>query len=614
MAEQKFSTINEVLAYVSAEDSANTDPRHLVSGSKNVIIDRQRKVRIRNGYTRLGAANSALTAMRSNLSWHNSTGLELPMRVYDDELEVYLGTIDTVDVNAWTRVMNGLSTTETPRFAVWWDTGENIDQLLFVQGNANHYKWGGGIAVLSAGGTNTLTKKGTGTWAQNRFYTTGSKTIINTRTGVVFTYTGGETTTTLTGVTPDPAGDDVLEDDVFVQEVRTHTNEPAASRNNDTIFVFENQVFFGSNDDNEVYVTANDDTTDTAFSAPRIPGEGALLTLDGTSRGFGVVSNKLLLFAGQHSLWRALYNEITVSTTLTESLSAKRLETGDLQGALSPDCIVQIGKHQLAYLSNEPALRVIDDPDKELSTQPRTLSNPIKPDFDAAVFTNAWGLWHKNSLYISAPSDSKLFILEFVEDADGRLRRFWQPPQVLPVRSLFVFDGDLHAGSNSVAETYKLFDGLSDTSSDDSKIPIDAVAAFAYRTFDRREGLKNFDEYYIEGEIQRNTKLEIQFNYGWGGAGQTVVAKVDPANEDILETETFGGSLGQTPLGQNPLAGIFSAPADAVRFQQIIEVAKEDFSKFQVIFKTNDTDQYWSILSHGPRVELSRRRNTTIKV
>src|SRR3990167_1442062 len=615
MSQPRFDIIDQVLEYNSALDPTNAPEKVLVAGSQNVLINRQRKVQSRGGYTRLGASNSALTPIRSALTWHNSTGGELPVRFYDDELEVYLGTVDGIDVDAWTRIADSWSTTEVMRFDVWWDTGENLDQLLLVVGNANHYKWGGGAAVISSGGTNTLIKKGTNTWAQNRFYTTGTRRVINARTGVAFTYTGGETTATLTGVTPDPAVADIVEDDVFVQQILTHASEPAASRNNHTIKVFENQVFFCSEDDNEVYVTSNDDTLDTAFSSTRVAGEGALLTLDGVSRGFGEAGDKLLLFAGNHSIWKVLYTNITVSTTLAELLSAKKLDTGANQGALSPDAIVQVGSRQLVYLTNEPALRLIDDPDKDLISQRKTLSNPIKPDFDSAVWTNAVGIWHKNALYIAAQNDSRLFILEFIEDAQGRLRTFWQPPQILPVRAMFVFDGDLYCGSNSVAETYQLFDGLSDTASDDSKIPINAIAKFAYRVpGDRRGNLFNFDEYYVDGEIQANTEITVTFKYGWDGSDGEGVQTIDGSDDTIIEGNVFGGSLGQTPLGQNPLGGLTATPADALRFRQIVETPKNDFDKYQVIFSTNDVDRFWAIISHGPAVQLSKSRHISIRV
>src|SRR3990167_6966153 len=107
-----FQLVEQVMGYQSSDDPTNTDKRYLVAGSQNVLIDRQKKVHSRQGYSRLGAANSALTPVRKGLTWNSSTGLELPVRQYDDELEVYLGTVDGVDVDSWKRVVSSLSTTE----------------------------------------------------------------------------------------------------------------------------------------------------------------------------------------------------------------------------------------------------------------------------------------------------------------------------------------------------------------------------------------------------------------------------------------------------------------------------------------------------------------------
>ncbi|GAH38854.1 unnamed protein product, partial [marine sediment metagenome] len=103
----------------------------------------EEKVKTRGGYTRLGAANSSLTPVRSAKTWDNSTGGELPMRMYDDELEVYIGTVDAVTKNAWYRVKASLSTTEIIRFATWWNDAEALDVLLFIQGDDNVYEWSG---------------------------------------------------------------------------------------------------------------------------------------------------------------------------------------------------------------------------------------------------------------------------------------------------------------------------------------------------------------------------------------------------------------------------------------------------------------------------------------
>ncbi len=604
---REFKLIEKILAYITADDPNNTNPRYLITGSQNVLISRNLSVHSRQGYSRLGAANSALTPIRKGLTWNSSTGLELPIRQYDDELEVYLGTVDTYAINAWTRITNGLSTTEIMRADLWWDTGENLDLFLYILGDANIYEWGGGVAVVSSITATTVTKKGTSTFAQNRFYANRNMTFVCVRTGTEYTYTGGSGTTALTGIA-DTAG--LQENDILIQKIITNSNKPVASHANDTILTFENQLVIGSFDDNEVYISQNDSYTDFTYSAPRIAGEGGLLALDGPSGGFGVLSSNLLAFAGRNSIFKAEYAQITVGTTLTETLKVKKLKSGINQGSQSSDCIVPIG-NALIYLSYEPAIRLLEQPEDIEGPQLKTLSNPIKPDFDAETWTNAQGLWYKNAFYISSPVNSKLYILEFIEDADGNLRRFWQPPQILPVRSLAVISDDLHGHSNSVAETYKLFDGYSDVNSSDDKLPINAVAAFAYNDYGKKALLKNFDEFLVEGYISPSTKdLLLTLKYDYGGYTQNVERTIDGTDEDILEDFVSGVSLGQAPLGQEPIGGSASVPSDARKFSVNFEIAREDFTRLQVQLSSNEIDRYWAILSFGENVVLSKRIKT----
>ena len=615
-----FSLIDEVLSYATAPSKVNTDARYLVEGSKNVLIDRQRKITSRKGFTRLGTGSATENPVRSKFPWLSSTGRKWMLRSYDDELEVWIATLDTVAVNAWTRVASSLSTTGILRFAPWWKDSETLDVLLFVQGDDNHYEWGGGVAVVSSVTGNTITKKGTTTFAQNRFYTVASRTLVCVRTGTEFTYTGGESTTTLTGVSGSPVTDGVVDGDILVQKIVTHSNEPASNRNNHTIGVFENHVLYGSNDDSEVYMSKNTDHNDTTFSAPRVAGDGGLFTLDGPSRGFGKLGQTLILFAGEDSVFRTLFKEIAVSTTLAEVLDTKKLLSGAGQGSFSADTIIQLG-NAIIYLSNEPTLRYIQDPNQLEGTSPETLSNPIKPDFDAETWTNAKAYWFRNAVYLTSPTNSRLYVLEFVEDADGKLRRFWQPPQTLPVRSLADFDSKLYAGSNNVQETYELF--ADDTYSDmivngtagnpDDKLPIPVRAAFSYNAYGKRARLKTFDEYFAEGDIRQNTLLLLKLYYDFGGETLSLERTIDGSDEDILQETLINASLGQQPLGQAPLGGVLNAPDDASHFTIALEIAREDFKKMQTVFETEQVDAFWSVLSHGANAELSRRRDTLIR-
>lgn len=610
----KYQTINKFTEYNTSYNQDNAPENILVTGSKNCLIDgRNGKVRSRSGYTRLGVANTTDTAIRNGKTWSTSNGTHLPLRMYDDEWEVYLGTVDGTVINAWTRFSSGRSITAIPRWDYWYDATENIDLAIFVEGTDDLLEWNGAVSVADSKGTNTLTKAGTNTWGQNRHYTTRNKIITNVRTGVDFTYTGGENTTTLTGVTPDPAGEDVVAGDIFVQKLVTQTNAPASGRVSHTIYTFENQIYLGSEQDEEVYISKNTSYFDFAYSAPRIPGEGGLLTLTDPVRGFGTIGKQAVVFCGTSSAFRVIYAEIAVGTTLTESISALPLKIGVEQGLFNQETLVQVG-NSVIYLSNEPAVRQLETVDSADEPQLKALSNPIKPDFDAEDFSNACAIWYKNSYFLSAPANSRMYILDFIEDADSKLRRFWQAPQVLPVRAFSIIEDWIHGHSNSVPETYKLFYGLSDTASDDSKLPIAWEMRFSYRFFGDRANLKSFDEYYVEGEISQNTNdCLLSINYDFGGSTQTIEKIIDGSDEDILEEEIGFASLAQSSLGADSLGSLLNPPTDSRKFRVIFEIAKEDFHEMQAIISCNEADRYVGILSMGPNAVMSPRKDNIIR-
>lgn len=607
----KYELVSKFTEYKTATDPTNSEDTILVTGSKNTLIDgRNGKVRSRPGFTRLGASNTALTPIRNGFTWNTSKGLKLPIRFYDDEWEVYLGTIDTTAINAWTRFNSSMSTTATPRSAFWYDSTEGIDLMITVQADPNLYEWNGAIAVVGSipDGTH-VTKAGTTTWAQNRFYTTRNMTMVCVRTGTVYTYSAGMTGTNLT--VTDSTG--LIAGDILVQSVVTQSNKPASSRNNYTISCFENQIAVGSEDDEVVYISKNTSYYDFSYSAPRIAGEGGILTLTDQTKGFGILGGIWVVFSGLSSAFQVIYKSITVGTTLTESLTALPLKIGVDQGAQSQETIEQIG-NAIAYLSNEPALRMLQSIALADQPQLKTLSNPIKPDFDAEDFTGAFLKWYKNDLYLSTPVNSHLYILEFVEDASGNVRRFWQPPQIIPIGAFSVIDEFLHGHSSLVPETYKLFDGLSDTASDNSKLPIEAIAKWSYRNFGDAANLKNFDEFYVEGEITSATPdCLLTLNYDFGGHTQTIEKTIDGTDEDILEEAIGYSSLAQESLGVDSLAGLLNPPVDAKKFAVIFEIAKEDFHEMQAIVSTNEVDRFWSILAMGPNARLSTRKDTVIK-
>lgn len=602
---KRYQTVDETLAYVTSENSTNTDERHLVAGSRNVLIDETRKVKTRRGNSIFGGGNSALNPVQGGPTWYNSTGGELPLRVINGVLYVYFNS-------AYNTVFSTLSTTAKVRFTPWYDDTEAQDVLLFVDGTDNIYEWSGAIAVVDSVTASTITKTGTTTWAESRAYTAANKIFVNVRTGTEYTYTGGEATTTLTGTSTTA---DIVAGDILVQKVVTNTDKPAAGRTNNTIWVYDNQLCVASDSDNQVYVSKNNDYVSYTFSSPRVGGEGALLTLDNPAKGFGELESSLIIFAGRSSIYQVTPKDITVGTTLAETFEVEKYQTGVGQSAINQEVIQQIGS-TLVFLTYEPAIRELPSPSAlQGGEQVKTLSNPIKPDMDAEDWTEAAAFWYKNGYYLSAPANGRVYILQYREDADGRLRRFWQPPQTMFIAEFTVIDDALYGHSSVISETYKLFDAdvYSDFLSDGvTKLPIRCVAKFAYRNYKDRVNDKNFDEYFVEGEIGGSTQVLLTLYYNFGGTTQKIERTIDGSDQDILLETLLNTSLAQQPLGQQPLGGSTEAPTDAAKFRVIFEQAKEDFVEMQDVYETDDVDKYWSIISRGSNAQVSRRRNVGI--
>jgi hypothetical protein len=351
------------------------------------------------------------------------------------------------------------------------------------------------------------------------------------------------------------------------------------------------------------------------------------LTLDNPTRAITALGSVLLIGAGKSAIFRVQFEQVSVGTTIAETAKIKRLDVGVNQGFLSQETIVPVGD-SLFYLTNEVALRTIENPENLVGINPKTLSNPIKPDFDAEDWfdstgaPSAFGMWSKNILYFSAPQSSRVYMLNFVQDADGKLFRFWNPPQTLPVGPLTNIEIDgveqLYGHSNSVPETYLLFDGASDGQyedmSTDEKLPIECRAVYAYNNYKSKAALKNFDEYFDTGEITPTTQFDMILRYDFDGVTQTITKTIDGTNEDILEGQVGINSLAQQSLATNPLGGLLYPPAAARKFHCVFEIAKEDFFELQTEFYSNDVDKYWAIIAHGANAELSRRKPINIKV
>ena len=593
-----YQVISGVRGYVTKPDPTNIPPDYLVAGSQNVIINDQEKAESRSGYELFGKASTTARAIDSDFVWKHSGATST------DSAEIFLRSTGSVlqfaTSTAFLDLYDQISTSTPPRFATIWSTTELIDVLLFVNASSTLFEWSGATATYAS---STATSVGIQeVIGESRFYLQGTRHIrVLDSSGVwrTFTYTG-QGVSTFSGITPDPTSFTFNVDAPVVQAIRSNVNTPAFGFTSNVIKVLNNQAFIGSHTSRRMYVSKDTAYTNFTFSSPRVIGEGALITLDDITIGMeSPDDDKLIVFSGNDRVYQITMEVSPGSTADREVPRVKPLLVSTGQGAISQELIGKI-KQAVVWVSNNKELVELGQVENLPSPQAVAISDPIKPDFDSANFTNGEIEFWKNDIFITAPPDGKVFIFDLS-------KRFWQPPQILGIRRVSVFGGELYGHSQSVPETYKLFTGLNDNENS-----ISAKAHFAYQNGGRRDVLKNFDRYYTELYLASNTKVDVSILYEWLGAKSIITYELDGASQDFLFNPSADASLGVNPLGTNPLGGLTEGAADLAKYRRFRQLVPVDNFEYQVRFEMEQVDGAFQLLAHGANSRLSP--NAPVKI
>lgn len=592
-SEFPYQITSSIKGYVTKTDPTNLPTDYLVAGSQNVIINDQEKVESRAGYEIFGAASTTATAVTSDFSWKHSGATstapsEILLRTKDNLIQYYA-------TSTFEDLWSGVSTTSPVRFATVWDSSEQMDTLLSVNASSTLMKWSGGQATVAS--TTSTTVGINEEIGKSRFFISGTHRFRIKDSGGVwreFSHTGiGGGVSTFTGVTPDPTSFTFGTNASIVQAIEFHANTPQAGFLSDTISVLNNQVWIGSENSRFVFVSKDTSYTDFTFSSPRTTGQGAKLTLDSTTVGFMAPDdNKMLVFSGDDRVYQVSFEISSSDTGTVELPRIKPLLVSSGQGAQSQELIAKI-KQAVVWISNNNELVELGQVENLPSPQAIAISDPIKPDFSDATFTNGEIEFWENSIFITDPVDGKMFIFDMS-------KRFWQPPQVLGMRRVSVFGNQLYGHSNSVPETYTLFMGLNDNGN-----PISFKAHFAYRNGNRRDILKNFDKFFTELYLAGNTTVTVELLYEWQGAKQITEYDLVGSNTAFLFTPNNSAALGVNPLGTNPLGGQLQVAEQSPKYRRFKPIVPADFFEYAPHFESDSDDGAFQIVAFGENLRQS---------
>lgn len=633
----EFTLTEDYSGYNSATDKTKLLANFLIRGSKNVYKKLSGNIASREGLLRRGSADSTIAGVKSSVEWVTSVGISRPLRVCNGKLQVESDIIED-GTYVWydlllTSTLEQLAGTYTRFvFDTWWDDNDKSDRLIMVRGDSRILYWSGGMAVVASSDATSITKIGTETWAESGFALTiaGEKKIIID--GVEYTYTGGEDTTTLTGVTPSASS--ITVGSVAIQSVFSQIGGGAdmfpLTYDADFIRTIGNQAWVGCYKSRVIYISA--DTTiggvlgflnfSNLASTSLIPGDPDSITLDSLAKGIGEKDGYVCIFAGDSDFYLVTPNflvptafavsGLTTERYVIQKVEKKRLPT--LQSCLGHEFIDNMGEY-LIWLDQNNQVRSIGTFSSIDTLKPVHLSLAVQTELSEDDFTGGHLRVINNTLHIIAPNTGRDWfyqVREVVSD-DGivRTERLWQPPQIRGLTRVAVIDGVTYGHSNVNPQIYQIWDTNQwhDDSPTDESIPYTCVARFPYLQHGRRQGRHSFDKIYWEGYMPQAVDLNanIYIEYQGSEAVQNVVIN----NSSNMADFYFGNSapsFGDSSFGDNPFGdGIIPEGSDQdllPKFRAITDVNPMNFFEYSLEVYSTEADSRWELACHGPNVKF----------
>jgi hypothetical protein len=609
---QKTNTVTGAVAYRTRSDPTATPAAFLVAGSQNMLIneatDREGdKIESRPGYELFGQENTDLVGVKSEKVFRTKVGVDKALRfLKNGDLEYYDAATEQHEL-----LKEGLDGDYPCRFTTWWDGSELLRLLLFVNHSDKIWSWSGATATLDEV-TNATTIVINETIATRGFRTAGTRSIrIKDATGIwreaVYTAQVGSTftvTTDLTSFTFDANAP-------VTEVVREHNDQPADGYVNDVISTLENHVYVGSHSSSIVYMSKSGNFADFTFSSPRLATDGWQFVLDDFMVGFSTNltgesgQESMVFFAERDWIYRVAFVDLSTDSTIAQLASIKPIIVSSGQGAVSQELIAKV-KNSIIYINSYNELLELGSVENISTVQQTPLSDPIKPDFLAANFTDGAIRFWRNNLYVTAPASGRTFILAFREDQRGS-RRFWQPPQLLPIGPLSDFGSNLIGHDAGVQQSYTMF-----TSTNDNGQPISYKAHFAYNNYGSRDKMKNFNRYFTELYLTSNATITLFFVFEYLGSKNIQNYSLKGTDTKFLFVPNPAASLGVNALGTSPLGVSPIGIDDFIKYRRFKKIKPIDFFEMQTRFECDEVDARFQILCHGPDTIVSKNSPLTL--
>ena len=618
----EFSVVSTYkYGYRNREDITNLPPGVLIKGSQNVLTNVSERVQIRQGYSVDGQTSTVNAPILGYIDWLTRNNAECHLRsgflTTTSSAKVQFRYVDSSGNVTWNDLITGLNSSSF-NFTKFWRTDESLRVALGVNGDGNIYEWNGAVATINTSTSASITISGNQTWLNSGFYASNSPRAIVVGASV-FTYTGGENTLTLTGVSPDASAlstGSLTHQQYIVTACSTFVGPPTTLQPN-LISVLNNQVYVGSTMNPAMWMSKVNSYTDYSSSSPRQPGEGGTLILDENLVAYIVqgtsdpTANPTMYISAGKDLWyqTTFTSGVDSSGNPYETIGACPIKVGPRQGAISQAMVGNM-KNYVILGSNETTIDMMGVlPTYLTQIQTQNISDPIKLDIDSYDFTDASIFYYKYYIYVAVPREGLVLAYNLTSQT-------WDPPATIPISRFYIVDGDLYGHSYNSSESYQLFTGYADRVYPGFLgYPIPATMTFSYESYGTRHALKSATALYVEGYISANTILNAALTYELDGCATIKNFQLDGSNNKFVCIVSDAGSLGKASLGKQKLGGTMPVSIQGLppKFRWEPTFPNTDFFENSVSFSCNGTNQQFQLLAYGLNIRMCTQESIQIR-
>lgn len=490
-------------------------------------------------------------------------------------------------------------------FAVNDLSTDNLNRLVFCNARENYRIWGGAIDVLSSWTINTLTTASSTGVADGLFSATGSVIVSSKTQSQIFTYTG-ISASTFTGVTPDPTsiawlagGNGITQ--MPVQYASAPKGNVMLCTNNARVLVAN--VLNSTSDEpggGQVYGSAIDDPSDFTFGSPRTPGEGFIASYSqggGTVTGLSQKENVNYVFKAE-TIQLMSFSTDGEDFVIQQPLTSYDERTSADEGAVGALAVFR-AENTVVFVTPTNTVNTVNRVQNVDYVQTLPISDPIKDSMDVGVFdSQTAGIGYRGRLFISCKSSNQVDINDTVLVYNLRYRCWETPISGLSIAAWFVYNTNLYGCMATSPDVIQLLTGTTDyKTQDEVGQPIDCFLTLGLRNFGSKDKRKEFDQYYIEGEMDEAGSATFSFVYDEGA--ETRQGTLVGTEDGFFFNTSDSGAFGIDPFGIETF-GPSIIPGTTTTKRKFRMVLTTKIRPFYTVTMTIQTANYFKLIAHGP--------------